>query len=129
MGSLQLNPIWENSFLFNLRPRSLLRLRLFAFGQHVYDLPRKQVAVSARAAGHKIPIDNHVLIGINRTVCLDVAVKIVVSDDSAALHQLWSGRHQPHAVANDSFENALLGESTLQELYRGRNFVYVFGPA
>src|SRR3954452_1423587 len=108
MGSLQLNPIWENSFLFTRYPCSLLRLRLFAFDQHIDDLPCKQVAVSACAPRHKISIHSDILIGVDCAVSLHIAVKIIMSDDSAALHQLWSRCYQPHAMANDPFENALL---------------------
>src|SRR5438270_8913044 len=128
MGSLQLNPICENSALLNPGSWSLFRVRFLAFDQHVNDLPGKKMTVSAGAPGYEISIHHHVLIGIDGAVSFDISVKIVVRDHPASPHEFRSRCDQPHAMANNSLDDTLFGECSLQKLYRRRKLAHVFGP-
>src|SRR3954451_22399745 len=113
MGSLQLNPMCENSVLLNPGSCSLLPLDLCSFDEHVNDLPGKQVTVPARSPRYEIAIHHHVLVCIDGAVSLHIAVKIVVRNNPASPHQLRSRCYQPHAMTNNSLDNTLLGESSL----------------
>jgi hypothetical protein len=87
------------------------------------------VAVPAGASRHQIAVDDDVLILVDRAVGLRVADQVVVHRDLAPLDELGLRRDQPHAVADDPFDDVLLGKRALDEFGGRRALVDVLRVA
>ena len=75
------------------------------------------------------PVDDDVLVGVDRAHVAHVAEQVVVRDDGPAADELGHRRDEPHAVADDPLQDRRLGERAPDELGRRRQLRDVLGVA
>jgi hypothetical protein len=72
--------------------------------------------VAAGARRHQVAIYHHILVDVDRAHVADVAVEVGMAHHGPPPHQLRRGGDQPHAVADDPFEDRGFGKGALHEL-------------
>ena len=82
--------------------------------------------MTARARRHQVAIHYNILINVDGTHILDIAEQIIVHNYLPPSQQLRSRGWEPHAVAYDALDDALLRVSPLEELGSRRELVDVF---